>query len=237
MWFKHRKEKKGPAGLPSLLQGEGWEGAQQPGRRAGRAVKRPAAQLHLVLQPWGGTGRKPALSHRQGPAGQGHQQESVSRVWVDLQLLVFPAAGQMVPQNPSQVCSGPENTHQGGAGGWEDLQVVCVWPQQEAGESPRLLTPLLISPSWVGCFSVPMSETAGEAEGEGSCHRVLIRALTLSWYAKIQKQTCELVIGQQLSCTLRGDQRGTESHPGLLFPCSLFLACLSFWNFLSPGPA
>ena len=23
------------------------------------------------------------------------------------------------------------NTHQGGAGGWENLQVVCVWPQQK----------------------------------------------------------------------------------------------------------
>ena len=35
-------------------------------------------------------------------------------------------AGPMVPQNPSQVRGGPKNTHQGGAGGWENLQVVCV---------------------------------------------------------------------------------------------------------------
>ena len=31
----------------------------------------------------------------------------------------------MVPQNPSQVRGGPKNTYQGGAGGWENLQVVC----------------------------------------------------------------------------------------------------------------
>ncbi|XP_014446171.1 CDGSH iron-sulfur domain-containing protein 3, mitochondrial isoform X2 [Tupaia chinensis] len=42
-------------------------------------------------------------------------------------------AGPMVPQNPRQVRGGPESTYQGGAGGWENLQVVCVWPQQEAG--------------------------------------------------------------------------------------------------------
>ena len=35
-------------------------------------------------------------------------------------------AGPMVPQNPSQVRGGPKNTHQGGAGGWENLQGVCV---------------------------------------------------------------------------------------------------------------
>ncbi|VCW69872.1 unnamed protein product [Gulo gulo] len=41
-------------------------------------------------------------------------------------------ADPMVPQDPSQVRGGPENTHQGGAGSWENLQMVCVRPQQEA---------------------------------------------------------------------------------------------------------
>lgn len=48
----------------------------------------------------------------------------------------------MVPQNPSQVRGGPKNTYQGGAGGWENLQVVCVWPQQKAGERPVSPSPL-----------------------------------------------------------------------------------------------
>ena len=41
-------------------------------------------------------------------------------------------AGPMVPQNLSQVRGGPKNTHQGVAGAWENLQVVCMWPQQKA---------------------------------------------------------------------------------------------------------
>lgn len=53
----------------------------------------------------------------------------------------------MVPQNPSQARGGPKNTHQGGAGGWENLQVVCVWPQQKAGERPVSPSP---SHLWFG---------------------------------------------------------------------------------------
>ena len=49
----------------------------------------------------------------------------------------------MVPQNPSQARGGPKNTHQGGACGWENLQVVCVWPQQKAGERPVSPSPLI----------------------------------------------------------------------------------------------
>ena len=49
----------------------------------------------------------------------------------------------MVPQNPSQARGGPKNTHQGGACGWENLQVVCVWPQQRAGERPVSPSPLI----------------------------------------------------------------------------------------------
>lgn len=74
--------------------------------------------------------RKPATSQASGKLDKATGRQVLPG------CLIFPATGQMVPQNPSQGCGGPENTHQGGAGGWENLQVVCVWPQQEAGKRP-----------------------------------------------------------------------------------------------------
>lgn len=65
-----------------------------------------------------------ALERRDDATGK----EVLPGCGVDPEPLIFSAIGSMVPQNPSQACGGPENTHQGGAGGWENLQVVCVWP-------------------------------------------------------------------------------------------------------------
>lgn len=69
--------------------------------------------------------------------------------------LIFSATGPMVPPNPSQVRGGPENTHQGGAGGWENLQVVCVRPQQEAGERPVSPFPLIYDSCGWGRYMLP----------------------------------------------------------------------------------
>lgn len=108
------------------MESQRWTGNQRLWRMAVNFVK----ESNGVTRSWGG-----ARAARWRPQGQPVQCEGTPEAGG---LEAEPEAGHlfladpMVPQSPRRVRGDPKNTHQGGAGGWENLQVVCVWPQQEA---------------------------------------------------------------------------------------------------------
>ncbi|KAI5128816.1 Rho Gtpase-Activating Protein Syde2 [Manis pentadactyla] len=142
-----RGRQERPPPQPQGTRGGCWAGtsARASGAGAGPGCAAPSRNSAASSGPRRGRAGREAeesgkVTRARGGAGVAWQRGRHGRRGGDPTaggLAAEPEAGHrllvrtMVPQSPSQVRGGPENTHQGGASGWEKLQMVCVWPKQE----------------------------------------------------------------------------------------------------------